>query len=47
MTMEEQMNREEHLDDEEEDMERWTDSNQDMIEWMTEAVKFPVRSDCG
>ena len=29
------------------DMERWVDSHADIVEWMTEAVKFPPRSDCG
>ena len=25
----------------------WMDINQDMVEWMTEPVKFASRSDCG
>jgi len=29
------------------DMERWVDQHADMVEWMTEAMKFPPRSDCG
>ena len=29
------------------EMERWVDTNADMVEWMTEATKFPPRSDCG
>ncbi len=29
------------------EMERWVESHTDMVEWMTEAVKFPPRSDCG
>ena len=29
------------------EMERWVESHTDMVEWMTEAVKFPARSDCG
>ena len=29
------------------DMEKWVDSHADMVEWMTEATKFPPRSDCG
>jgi hypothetical protein len=28
-------------------MERWVDAHSDMVEWMTEAVKFPPRSDHG
>ena len=28
-------------------MERWVDTHSDMVEWMTEAVKFPPRSDHG
>ena len=29
------------------EMQRWAESNSDMVEWMTEAMKFPPRSDCG
>jgi len=29
------------------EMKNWADSHADMIEWMTQAVKFPPRSDCG
>ena len=29
------------------EMERWVDTHGDMVEWMTEAMKFPPRSDCG
>ena len=30
------------------DMERWVDSNSEMVEWMTEANKHRTpRSDCG
>ena len=30
------------------EMERWVDSNSDMVEWMTEANKHRTpRSDCG
>ena len=29
------------------DMQRWVETHSDMVEWMTEAVKFPPRSDCG
>ena len=29
------------------EMERWVESHTDMVEWMTEAVRFPPRSDCG
>ena len=29
------------------DMQNWVDAHADMVEWMTEAVKFPPRSDCG
>jgi len=29
------------------EMEQWVDSHMEMVEWMTEAVKFPPRSDCG
>tara|TARA_R110000824_G_scaffold254899_2_gene443875 strand:+ start:1715 stop:1957 length:243 start_codon:yes stop_codon:yes gene_type:complete len=25
----------------------WIEANQDIVEWMTEPVKFPARSDCG
>ena len=25
----------------------WIEANQDIVEWMTEPVKFPPRSDCG
>ena len=29
------------------DMTQWVDSHIEMVEWMTEAVKFPPRSDHG
>ena len=29
------------------EMERWAEKNSEMVEWMTEAMKFPPRSDCG
>ena len=29
------------------EMQEWIDKNSDMVEWMTEATKFPPRSDCG
>ena len=29
------------------EMEQWADNNSDMVEWMTEAMKFPPRSDHG
>ena len=29
------------------DMEKWVGAHGDMVEWMTEAMKFPPRSDCG
>ena len=29
------------------EMKQWAESHADMIEWMTQAVKFPPRSDCG
>ena len=29
------------------EMQGWADSNKEMVEWMTEAMKFPPRSDCG
>ena len=29
------------------DMERWVEAHGDMVEWMTEAMKYPPRSDCG
>jgi len=29
------------------DMEQWVDSHVEMVEWMTEATRFPPRSDCG
>ena len=29
------------------EMQQWIDHNADMVEWMTEATKFPPRSDCG
>ena len=29
------------------DMQQWVDSHTEMVEWMTEAVKFPPRSDYG
>ena len=29
------------------DMQQWIESHAEMVEWMTEAVKFPERSDCG
>jgi len=25
----------------------WIEANQDIVEWMTEPVKFPSRSNCG
>ena len=28
-------------------MDKWVDYHADMVEWMTEAMKFPPRSDCG
>ena len=28
-------------------MRQWVESHADMVEWMTEVVKFPARSDCG
>ena len=29
------------------DMMQWVESHIEMVEWMTEAVKYPPRSDCG
>ena len=29
------------------EMKQWAESHADMVEWMTQAVKFPPRSDCG
>ena len=29
------------------DMGQWASMHKEMVEWMTEAVKFPPRSDCG
>jgi hypothetical protein len=29
------------------EMQNWADTHAEMIEWMTQAVKFPPRSDCG
>jgi len=29
------------------DMQLWVETHSDMVEWMTESVKFPARSDCG
>jgi len=29
------------------EMKSWVESHADMVEWMTEAMKFPPRSDCG
>tara|TARA_Y100000310_G_scaffold335376_1_gene417272 strand:- start:648 stop:845 length:198 start_codon:yes stop_codon:yes gene_type:complete len=29
------------------DMEQWVDTHTEIVEWMTEAMKFPPRSDCG
>ena len=29
------------------EMERWAEANRDLVDWMTEAMKFPPRSDCG
>ena len=29
------------------EMKQWADCHADMVEWMTQAVKFPPRSDCG
>jgi len=29
------------------DMQSWVETHSDMVEWMTEAMKFPPRSDCG
>ena len=29
------------------DMEDWVEYHPDMVEWMTEATRFPPRSDCG
>ena len=29
------------------EMQQWVDYNSDMVEWMTEVIKFPPRSDCG
>ena len=29
------------------DMVEWAESHSEMVEWMTEAMKFPPRSDCG
>tara|TARA_R110002110_G_scaffold159686_3_gene357668 strand:- start:178 stop:345 length:168 start_codon:yes stop_codon:yes gene_type:complete len=28
-------------------MQEWTETHSDMVEWMTETTKFPPRSDCG
>ena len=27
--------------------ERWIELNAEIVEWMTEPIKFPPRSDCG
>ena len=27
--------------------ERWIELNAEIVEWMTEPMKFPPRSDCG
>jgi hypothetical protein len=29
------------------DMKTWVESHAEMVEWMTEAMEFPPRSDCG
>lgn len=29
------------------EMKQWADCHADMVEWMTQAVKFAPRSDCG
>ena len=29
------------------DMATWVERHSEMVEWMTEAVRFPPRSDCG
>lgn len=29
------------------EMEKWVETHSDMVEWMTEATKFPPRSDHG
>ena len=29
------------------EMQRWVEINSDIVEWMTEGVKFAPRSDCG
>lgn len=29
------------------EIERWIELNAEIVEWMTEPMKFPPRSDCG
>ena len=29
------------------EMQQWTDSHVEMVDWMTEPTKHPPRSDCG
>tara|TARA_B100000029_G_C17455391_1_gene916525 strand:- start:765 stop:962 length:198 start_codon:yes stop_codon:yes gene_type:complete len=29
------------------EMQQWAEYNSDMVEWMTEIIRFPPRSDCG
>ena len=29
------------------EMENWAESHAEIVEWMTDAMKFPPRSDCG